>query len=118
MSDVKAGEKENPTGDISGFASSLASVTPGLASTFWASLWGVDCTAGACENFLFDSTYSHARSFVSHRLHRGRSPEHFVLWRWHSLHAFWARFLAVPASVRSLDGATRETLPTTTVTAV
>lgn len=103
---------EKPTGDISGFASSLTSVNPGLASTSWLSLWDVDCSVGAWENFLLEATYSQARSFASHRLHLGRSPEHFVLWRWHSLHAFWARFLAVPASVRSLDGATLDTLPT------
>ena len=103
---------ENPTGDISGFASSLTSGRLGPASTSWLSLWDVDCKVGAWENFLLEATYSHAKSFASHRLHRGRSPEHFVLWRWHSLHAFWARFLAVPASVRSLEGATRDTLPT------
>lgn len=109
---------ENPRGDISGFASSLASVRLSLASTSGLSLWDVDSRVGACENFLLDATYSHVRSFVSHRLHRGSSPEHFVLWRWHSLHAFWARFLAVPASVRSRDGATLDTLPTETVSLV
>lgn len=103
---------ERPRGDINGFASSLTSAKPGLASTSWLSLWDADGRVGAWDNLLLEATYSHARSFVSHRLHRGRSPEHFVLWRWHSLQAFWARFLAVPASVRSLDGATLDTLPT------
>lgn len=103
---------EKPTGDISGFASSLTSVGLGLSSTSWLSPREDDCRVGAWENFLLEATYSQIRSFVSHRLHRGISPEHFVLWRWHSLHAFWARFLAVPASVRSLDGATLDTLPT------
>lgn len=108
---------ENSTGDISGFESSLTSVKVGLASTSW-SLWDVDCKVGAWENFLLEATYSHARSFASQRLQRGRSPEHFVLWRWHSLQAFWARFLAVPASVRSLDGATLDTLPAQAVSTV
>jgi hypothetical protein len=52
--------------------------------------------------------YSQFSPEASHRLQRGRSPEHFVFWEWHWLHALCALLRRVPASVRLLDGFTLE----------
>lgn len=100
-----------PMGEGSGVPLSLAAPKLGPAATSWLSPRVSDSGPGAWENFLVVATYSQRRLCSSQRLHRGESPEHFVLCVWHSWHAFCARFLTVPASVRSLDGVTRDGLP-------
>lgn len=59
-------------------------------------------------NLRFAAVYSQLSPEVSHRLQRGRSPEHFVFWEWHWRHALCALLRRVPASVRLLDGFTLE----------
>lgn len=76
-----AKDPEKAVGETTCFASSSTREGTALVSRSRSSPWmSYDWDPGACVNFLLEGVYSHCRSFASHRLHRGRSPEHLVLW--------------------------------------